>query len=147
MMVTKFSKKHIHILNTLNKKLQVIFCGDFPSLDFRGLNPLHVFHHDRTVVVKFNENSYWIFELLRDLNLDKLSGKAICRESDVFDLRTGVKIARTKLFKALMIQMQKQASEQMVKCEKAMRSFNRFYREKMDESNLYMDQLSSESVE
>lgn len=146
MMVTKFSKKHIHVLNTLNKKLQVIFCGNFPSFNFRGLNPLHVFHHDRTVVVKFNDNLF-VVELLKDMNLDKLSGKAICRDSDIFDLRTGVKIARTKLFKALMIQMQKQASEQMIKCEKTMRSFNRIYREKMDESNLYMDELSSQPVE
>lgn len=146
MMVTKFSKKHVHILNTLNKKLQFIFSGNFPSFNFRGLNPLHVFHHDRTVIVKFNNNLF-VAELLRDMNLDKLYGKAICRESDVFDLRTGVKIARTKLFKALMIQMRKQASEQMIKCAKAMRSFKRIYREKMDESNLYIDQFSSESVE
>lgn len=146
MMVTKFSKKHINVLNTLNKKLQFIFDGNFPSFNFRGLNPLHVLHHNRIVVVKFNDNPF-VAELLKNMNLDKLSGKAICRESDVFDLRTGVKIARTKLFKALMIQMQKQASEQMIKCEKAMRSFNRLYREKMDESNLYMNQLSSESVE
>jgi hypothetical protein len=146
MMVTKFSKKHVHILNTLNKKLQFIFGDNFPPFNFRSLNPLHVHHHNRTVVVKFNDNLF-VAELLKDMNLDKLSGKAICRESDVFVLRTGVKIARTKLFKALMIQMQKQASEQMIKCEKAMRSFNRLYHEKMDESNLYMNQLSSESVE
>lgn len=146
MMVTKFSKKHIHVLNTLNKKLQFIFGENFPSFNFRSLNPLHVHHHYRTVVVKFN-NNFFVAELLKDMNLDKLCGKAVCRESDVFDLRTGVKIARTKLFKALMIQMQKQASEQMIKYEKTMRSFNRIYREKMDESNLYMDQLSSESVE
>ena len=145
MMITKFSRKHIHVLNTLFSKLGFIF-NSFSSFNFRSLNPLRVYVHDKTVIVKFNDNE-WIKELLQENNMDKLFGKAVCAESDVFDLKTGVKIARTKLFKALMIQMQKQASEQMVKYEKMMKSFNRLYREKMDESNLYMDQLSSDSLE
>lgn len=145
MKVTKFSKKHIHVLNTLFAKLCVLFNYE-SNLNFRSLNPLIVHIHEKTVVVKFNENA-WIREILMEHNLDNLYGKAVCSESDKFDIQTGVKIARTKLFKALMMEMHKQAREQIIRCQKVLKSFHHIYREKMDESNMYMDQLSSDSVE
>lgn len=138
MLKTKFSRNHIHVLDTLLSKMAELW-NDISLYSFKNLNPLVVYVHDKTVVVKLNSDRDFYKEFLKE----EFYGKAVCSDSDVFDLQTGIKIARTKLFKTLMIYMQKKSKERLAQCKKIMVSFDHIYREKMDESNFYIDKLSS----
>lgn len=131
MMKTKFSKKHIHILDSLLKKLYSLSNSE-PTYSFAVTNPLLVFVHEKTVIVRFNCGD----------EFSKFYGKAVCDDTDTFDLQTGVKIARTKLLKTLMISMKKEFAERIVSMNKTAKSFAKFFNEAMEESNKYIESLS-----
>ncbi len=137
MKYTKFSKKHVHVLNSLNRCFaNELTIGVLSIYDFKSVNPLEVYKSDNTIIVRFSSQ---IVEKFPELN--NMYGKAECSHNDGFDLQVGIRIARAKLMNEVVRYMKSLVSNWRANLIDNFNSYDKLSSNVLEQNRRYLDKF------